>query len=1179
MGGIWVWRGNLLRLILFLTFCSTLWAISIESVSSVQVTENSGFTSIYFSISNSDEKDKNHYKHRHGKPNKTSKRDFRNGHQDKSKRGKTFAGGKSKKKKYSKHRDHTESCKDELPINKSLTSNTPSIIPNHAISFADDSTIIIDNSLILDGEGTISLVVNQGSESDEHMIQIEVSRCLDNYVQIISPVNGVRTNNPIQLVEYKANDTLFFDQEYPLENEGLNIVLVEFVDRCNVTHQDSLIVELDTQCPEIKLISHNEVDSVLEREVELQWSVDGEIKDSSLILNPGLNDYSISESDELGNTCTQEVSLEYFPEKDVKIVSPQTSSVTTNKFIPVIWSIDGNIQEIENQENLIDGVNAVIRSVTDQFNRTFSDTITVIKVANTIVPDLIQQTEDLALKLLDESYLNVGEVHYGYSSIVDSSLVFVQSQPPGREVSIDDKIDIVISLGSSTLPDLSIEGIQLNGYELEYQIVNHSDVNLFSDFQVTVWMDVNLNEKIDPNEKILSEYRYYDQLPSQSTQSQKLNLSQELPFINAPLAVMLDVGNEIDEVNELNNFAQTIESCDLSDSIGVFDPVVFWRWQNNGSYDHVMMTPIVVQLNDDNSDGLINELDYPDIVFTAFNSWYYKNPSHLVALSGKDGSELWKINNKFQPGNNIVAGDLNNDGIVEIVAMKGYDQTTNSTISIISNTGKILSEIPYQYLSRYGTITDLQLADVNSDGQADIITNHYVFSYEGDTLAYFEDPIKIVEDINLDGKYEIITNKGAFDLDSNIAVNWDVVLGHIAFGNFNEDPNPEIVNIQSGMISLYNVQGEVLWGPFDIPPDGIESDYGGPPTLADFNGDGRLNIGVSAGLNYVVYNYDGSILWTLPIQDRSSSATSSSAVDLEGDGKTEILMNDESYFRIVSGEDGKELFRFPKSSGTLREYPVVSDVDNDGSLDIIVVGNYSTGYTPYANHGVSVISSQSRSWVNTRKIWNQHNYRITNVNDDGSLPQYPQNNWDSFNNFRCQQSNDALSCADVNLDKLSIQQSCDSLLQISLRVGNAGKLPIPQGTETNYYAVDIHGDTTTIGSQPLEQTLTSGEWIDMSYEWRSFDKVQYEIIAIVNESNGERRQLKEAKFDNNVVSAIVNVCNQPPILNNVPSQFIPSGTDQYKFEINYQDEQDVTFNLIQGPVGLTIESNLSLIHI
>jgi hypothetical protein len=63
-------------------------------------------------------------------------------------------------------------------------------------------------------------------------------------------------------------------------------------------------------------------------------------------------------------------------------------------------------------------------------------------------------------------------------------------------------------------------------------------------------------------------------------------------------------------------------------------------------------------------------------------------------------------------------------------------------------------------------------------------------------------------------------------------------------------------------------------------------------------------------------------------------------------------------------------------SGTLWEYPLVVDVDNDGQSEIVVTNN---NYAYGVKAGVTVIGDLEQSWVPARKIWNQHAYHITNM--------------------------------------------------------------------------------------------------------------------------------------------------------------------------------------------------------
>ncbi len=139
-------------------------------------------------------------------------------------------------------------------------------------------------------------------------------------------------------------------------------------------------------------------------------------------------------------------------------------------------------------------------------------------------------------------------------------------------------------------------------------------------------------------------------------------------------------------------------------------------------------------------------------------------------------------------------------------------------------------------------------------------------------------------------------------------------------------------------------------------------------------------------------------LWTYyPTDDCSSASTGSTIFDFTGDGRPEALYSDEQKLRIFNGPDGTVLFETCNTTGTLQEYPLVVDVDNDGHADIVVVSNaYAIGDSyiacqevdggPMGSSGVRVFSDANMSWVRTRAIWNEHPYHITNVNDDGTIP-------------------------------------------------------------------------------------------------------------------------------------------------------------------------------------------------
>ena len=43
---------------------------------------------------------------------------------------------------------------------------------------------------------------------------------------------------------------------------------------------------------------------------------------------------------------------------------------------------------------------------------------------------------------------------------------------------------------------------------------------------------------------------------------------------------------------------------------------------------------------------------------------------------------------------------------------------------------------------------------------------------------------------------------------------------------------------------------------------------------------------------------------------------------------------------------------------------------------------------------------QQADWIQARRIWNQHTYHVTNVREDGTIPQFEPPSWQSLNTFR-----------------------------------------------------------------------------------------------------------------------------------------------------------------------------------
>ena len=153
---------------------------------------------------------------------------------------------------------------------------------------------------------------------------------------------------------------------------------------------------------------------------------------------------------------------------------------------------------------------------------------------------------------------------------------------------------------------------------------------------------------------------------------------------------------------------------------------------------------------------------------------------------------------------------------------------------------------------------------------------------------------------------------------------------------------------------------------------------------------------------YVVFETDGTVKWQTVVQDSSSNRTGSSVFDFDRDGAAEVVYGDELYLWVLDGSNGSLRFRTPKSSCTWYEYPLVADVDADGHAEILGVANNNCGFG--SQRGVYLWGDDT-NWVDTRDVWNEHTYHITNVLQDGTIPTDEQPNWlvVGLNDFRLNQ--------------------------------------------------------------------------------------------------------------------------------------------------------------------------------
>lgn len=433
---------------------------------------------------------------------------------------------------------------------------------------------------------------------------------------------------------------------------------------------------------------------------------------------------------------------------------------------------------------------------------------------------------------------------------------------------------------------------------------------------------------------------------------------------------------------------------DLPDNKLIINPQLKCMWsgsENMPEYDQVMAAPIVVQLNDDNKDGVINEKDTPDIVFPTFKGIRVESQGILRAIDGRNCEEIWQASESgpwVDPLFTPAAADIDGDGVVEIVTGSGGGGSNNK-LTAFDNHGNV----------QWQTLTwDARgfpaIADLDRDGTPEIIYQSYVLSNEGEVLfrTMFENREAVVFEQYNDG-VNVVLGQGYIYNQDGSRVSLEVTGSKQSIGNFNQDSLPEIVTVQGQDLYLLNNEGEKIWGPVTIPGQGW-----GTTTIAQLNPSDLPEIIVASSSNLTTFDASGKMLWTKATNDLGSKSTGATTFDFNSDGQEEILYADEDTFYILEGTTGQTLWSQDNPSGTAYEYPVVADTDNDGSADIIVVSNkYSEGASEKVT-GVKIF--EGKGWPEARTIWNQYSFHQTNIMDNGTVPVNEKQSWLEGNSYR-----------------------------------------------------------------------------------------------------------------------------------------------------------------------------------
>lgn len=348
----------------------------------------------------------------------------------------------------------------------------------------------------------------------------------------------------------------------------------------------------------------------------------------------------------------------------------------------------------------------------------------------------------------------------------------------------------------------------------------------------------------------------------------------------------------------------------------------------------------------------------------------YRNDSSVYALNAEDGTLLWKYNthpNGYEGCNDAapIIYDIDGDDSLEVIVPGSCNPTT---FCFRGSNGTVKWQTPSA-----GSDSPPTIGDIDNDGILEVLHGGFdghvlcingqngvvKWSLAVDENSWIQTAPTIV-DLDGNGQLDFVVATWAFSGDTSRvyayrgndhSLLWqhsipDVMYHGTAVSDLDGDGQPELVigSYNGKLYCLNGADGNEKWV-YTYSPSSFYY-VGAPASIADLNNDGKCETLFVNSDEVVALTDTGSLLWHYTIPGYGTAFRGAAIADINGDNMPDVVFGTSNgSVTVLNGTNGSMIWKYDLAAHYGKAFeidhaPLIADFDNDGTIDVFIVGGH-----------------------------------------------------------------------------------------------------------------------------------------------------------------------------------------------------------------------------------------------